>query len=273
VGLKTIGFASYKSGKTVFGLTMAEVGNIGVVDTESRVQWYTIPHPNKTKEVMFPYNNPRLLRPDLHFLPKTENIIYLVETMELGVAGKAIQEFSKNNAIVGMSIDSGSILWDELQATRDDSDPKMSMLSWTPIKRTNRRLLYAMTSGNKHVFLSAHAQVMMKKVGSELVETGIKPWLEKKTPHWADIVLEFNYPDDAPYPAFRVAGEGIGGAGGLTRGKIVEDPTFKKLLDRITYTIPDEPESQTPDEIEYRNRTVVEGTGKSKPVPGVDDAT
>lgn len=269
MGLKMITFAPYKSGKTVFGLTMAELGPIGIVDTEQRIQWYTTPHPS-VKPAAFPYDKPRALRPDLAFFPQNSYVVHLVETMEIAVAGRAIEAWTKDPDIFGVTLDSGSILWDLLQDTRDESDPKTAMLSWTPVKRTNRRLFYALMSGGKHVVVSSHSQDVYKKVGRELTVTGVRPWLEKKSPHWCDLVLEFAFPDGAAAPGCRVAGEGIGGAGGLTKGKIIGDPTFKKILDKIVY-IPQQAPLVDPDELEHRNRSVVEEVGKSTPIKGVDD--
>jgi hypothetical protein len=281
IGLKTIAYGPYKSGKSVFGLTLAELGPIGLIDTEYRHEWYTEPAPalSATGAALptrpFPYDNPRLVRP-LPFLAAARGEVYLVQTQEIGVVGRAIEAWTRDPAMAGIVIDSGSVVWDLLQDTRDDSNEKASMLSWTPVKKVNRRLMYAAMSGGKHLIITAHTQEKFSKVGRELVVTGVRPWLEKKSPHWADLTLEFTYPDGCPHPIARVDGEGIGGQGGLVRGAILGDPgkgepaiTFGELVRRLSFMAP----SPTPldqDELDYRNQTTVAAVGGAPTIPEVD---
>lgn len=276
MGLKTIGYGPYKSGKSVFGLSMAEVGHIGLIDTEDRMEWYTAPPASPVPVEPFPFDNPRLVRP-LPFLAGARHVVYLVQTKEIAVAGRAIEAWTRDARIAGIVIDSGSVLWDLLQDTRDESDPRTAMLSWTPVKRTNRRLMYAAMSGGKHLLITAHTQEKYKKVGRELAVDGVRPWLEKKTPHWADLTLEFAYPDNSPHPVARVDGEGLGGQGGLVRGAIIGDPgkgekapTFGGILRRLSYIAPAPRPGPDMDEIEYRNQTTVDAIGGAKPIPEID---
>lgn len=281
MGLKAIAFGSYKSGKSVFGLSLAEVGPIGLIDTEYRMEWYTTPIIGipATPPRLY-YTNERRVRPTLPFLSKATHPIYLVQTQEVGVAGAAIEAWAKDPAISGIVIDSGSVLWDLLQDTRDESDPKTAMLSWTPVKKTNRRLMYAAMASGKHLLITAHTQDRYKKVGKELVVDGVRPWLEKKTPHWADLTLQFLYPEGAPHPVVQIDGEGVGGQGGVVKGRYLGDymkkppdpaPSFAELLKRLDY-VP-EPSATTPldpDELEYRNRTTVQAVGGQAAVPEID---
>jgi len=277
MGLKAIAFGSYKSGKTAFGLSMAALGPVGVIDTEDRLEWYTVPAVTQPRP--FPFDNPRRVRP-LPFLAAATGIIYLVQTKEVGRVGQAVEGFTRDASLVGVVIDSGSVVWDLLQDTRDESDPRTAMLSWAPVKKTNRRLMYAAMSGGKHLLITAHTQEKFTKVGRELVVSGVRPWLEKKTPHWADLTLEFTYPDGAPHPVMRVDGEGVGGQGGIVRGAILGDytktppepaPTFPGLLQRLAFVAPPPPGDPDPDELEYRNRTTVEAVGGAPKIPGVDE--
>lgn len=269
MGLKSIVFGPYKSTKTTFCLTMAEAGPLGAVDTEGRWQWLTIPHPT-IKPGTFPFDNPRQIRPDLTYLPKIEHPIYLVETQQFDRCGKAMEGFTSNKSIVSVCCDSDSVIWDLLQDTRDTSDPRVAMLAWGEVKRFWRRLHYAMASGNKHLVVTAHAQDIYKKVGSEIVTVGTKPWLEKKTPHWVELILELQLPEahvgmPPPSPQMKVIGEGIGGVGGLHKGAIIETPTFMKILNRVKH-IPTQREELTPGELDYRNAaTVAKIAGSPKP--------
>lgn len=281
MGLRVIVSAPYKHGKTVLGVTVAELGPIGVLDSESRWQHFTAPHPSISPS-KFPFDSPRAIRTDngmcetnpvLRASLSRASVAYVVQTKDIGEAGRAVAEFTGHPDITGIVIDSGSVYWDLFQDTRDDSDPKTAMLSWTPIKRYLKRFHYALDFGGKHVLETAHVQDIIKKVGSEFIKAGERPWLEKKTPHWADLVGTLDYPENAPFPTFIVTGEGIGGSGGLRRGARVENPTFAKLVamaGSAAATAPIRPELP-PEEVTYRNSSHLEKIGNSPAVKGVDD--
>ncbi len=280
MGLRVIASAQFKMGKTVFALSMAELGPIGVLDSEGRWQHYTKKHPT-IKPGLFPYHCPVLPKldnamcknnPKLLAALKKATVIYVVQTKDLQEGGRAVAEWTTNPDLIGIVIDSGSVLWDLFQDTRDDSDPKTAMLSWTPIKKFLKRFHYSLDYGGKHIIETAHVQDVIKKVGSEFVTTGQRPWLEKKTPHWADMTISFEYPQGAKWPSLIVEGEGIGGAGGLTRGVKMENCTFGELVRLTGATVGDDAltPAMAPQEVEYRNKRAMEKIGKTT-VPGVDD--
>ena len=279
MGLRVIAYAPFKQGKTVLGLTMAELGDVGILDSEARLQHYTIPHPS-IKPAAFPFDHPRAVRTDNEMCrlnPKLKaalakaGCVYVVQTKDIHEAGRAIAEFTSAPALCGIVIDSGSILWDLFQDTRDDSDPRMSMLSWTPIKRYLKRFHYSLDYGEKHVLETAHVQEVIKKVGEQFVKAGERPWLEKKTPHWADLTVTLDYPDNAAWPTLVVMGEGIGGAGGLRRGARLENATFGDLVQRAGADVKAITPELPPEEVTYRNTVTLEKIGASAPIKGVDD--
>jgi hypothetical protein len=272
VGLKLVPFGPNKVGKTVFGLTMAEVGPIGVIDTEGRHQWYTLPLVDAPKRP-FPYDNPRRVRPDLDMLRANPTLqaafasahpIYLVQTVDLEKTRLATKAWNNDADIVGIDLDSGSITWDMLMSTRDDSDERKAMLSWGPVKAWDKLYKIGLTGGNKHVIILAHAQEKLKMVkrpdgSNEFITEKIVPRLEKYSGHWADMVVTFDYPEGAKFPTLIVIDEGTGGAGGLRRGAKMPDPTFKKLLDRLGW-IPATAQEVTAEQtdIAYRNKCETE---------------
>jgi hypothetical protein len=279
MGLRVIAYAPFKQGKTVLGLTMAELGDVGILDSEARLQHYTIPHPS-IQPAKFPFDHPRAVRIDNEMCalnPKLKEAlskagcVYVVQTKDIHEAGRAIAEFTSAPGLAGIVIDSGSILWDLFQDTRDDSDPKTAMLSWTPIKRYLKRFHYSLDYGEKHILETAHVQEVIKKVGSEFVKVGERPWLEKKTPHWADLTVSLEYPDNAKWPTMVVQGEGIGGAGGLRRGARVENPTFGELVRRVGALEGAITPARPEEEVTYRNAATLERIGASAPIKGVDD--
>jgi len=251
IGLKLIPYGPNKVGKTVFGLTMAERGPIGVVDTEGRHQWYTIPIEGAPARP-WPYDQPRRIRPDLAMLTHNPTLqaafssahpIYLVQTVDLEKTRLATKAWNNDPAIFGIDLDSGSIQWDMLMSTRDTSDERKAMLSWGPVKEWDKLYKIGLTGGNKHVLILAHAQEKLKMVkrpdgSNEFITEKIVPRLEKYSGHWADMVVTFDYPEGAKFPTMIVIDEGTGGAGGLRRGVKMADPTFGKLLDRLGWIPP-----------------------------------
>ena len=266
MGLKAIAYAGYKTGKTVFGLTMAELGPIGVIDNEGRHQWYTQPAPPSVPRREFPFDDPRVVRTDLDMLAVNPvlaasfaacHVVYLVQTVDLERVRLAVRAFNRDPDVVGIDIDSGSIMWDMLMSTRDTSDERKSMLSWAPVKEWDRLFKIGLTAGQKHCLLIAHAQDKLKMVkrpdgSAEFLVEKIVPRLEKYSGHWADIVVSFDMPDGATHPSLIVVDEGTGGAGGLRRGVRMDNPTFKKVVDRLG-RLPDSTPVPEAD-VAYRNK-------------------
>jgi hypothetical protein len=265
MGLKVIAYAPPKNGKTVFGLTMAEEGAVGVIDAEGRLQWYTEPLPNAPKRP-WPYDNPRRILPSLGCLANptlaaafaNAHPIYLVETVALEQMRKACKVWNNDPDIFGIDLDSATIAWQQLCATRDTSDEKKSMLSWAPIKEWDNLFKIGLSGGGKHVCMIAHAQEKVKLIRrpdgtSEFVTDKVVPRLEKYSGHWADMTVTFDMKEGAKYPNLVVIDEGTGGAGGLTRGSKLPDPTFAKLLRKLG-RLPQVTAVPQADDVGYRNQ-------------------
>src|SRR5258708_7239356 len=122
MGLKTIAYGPWSAGKSWLGLSMAQGGPIGLIDTEQRMEGDTEAAPETPGP--FPFDRPRVVLPTLAPLAPAASTIYLVQTNEIAVAGRAIEGWARDSRIVGMVLDSGSVLWDLLMDTRDESDPR-----------------------------------------------------------------------------------------------------------------------------------------------------
>lgn len=243
MGLKIISYGLFGSGKTALAATMAEVCDIGVVDSEQRWQWYTEPHPTvkpkrpsdaaiKAGAPADVYANPRILRHDVAWLPKSENVIWLVQTMDPNLAWECGKIWGRDKSIGGQVRDSASVLWDMLQDTRETvsaNGKELGGLSWGPVKRVDRRMHYTLIESGQHYILNAHKQEMYNK---EMQVIGSKPWVEKRSPHWVDLVLQTAFGSEDKAPKVRIEEEkllgGIGGA--LKKGSVMHEPTFKKIL-------------------------------------------
>lgn len=276
MGLKQISYGAFGSGKTAFAATMAEVCSIGVIDTEQRWQYYTEPHP--TEKPLVPrdpsmlgadaYANPRALRQDVDWLPKTSNVIWLVQTMDPMHAWEVSKIWARDGGIGGQVRDSASVLWDMLQDSRD-TDPSLGGLAWVPVKRTDRRMVYTLLEGRQHWILIAHLQELMN---SEMKVIGTKPWVEKKSPHWADVVMQHVFSSEWPRPKMRVEKEKIlgGRGGGLKVGTVLEAPTFRQVLELAggDRTVVNKPARL--DEIEARTKNLLAQVASSPAQPAAD---
>lgn len=257
---KTIAFSPPKTGKTVFGLTMFECGTIYIIDTEARVHHYTVPHPG-VDPASFPFDNPRIPRLDNHMVQSNPVLkaafeagiskghkIYLVQSIALDVIKDALYAFNRSPEIFGGVVDSSTVIWDYIMDLRDTSNDVGSgtdLKSWIGPKTYNRRMFHGFIASGKHVLVTAHPQekLKLKELADgrrEFVVDKVIPHVEKKVPHWADMVVAMEVPPkdpkhpDAPiFPRLRVVDEGLGGLGGLTRGARMENPTYKALIDRL----------------------------------------
>lgn len=242
MGLKIVAYGAVGEGKSIFCLTMAEVCNVGVIDTEQRWQHLTDPHP--TVKPKFPgaeavkrgvpadvYANPRIIRHDVPWLPKSQNVIWLVQTMDPQYAWECSKIWAQDPEIGGQVRDSASVLWDMLQDSRDP-DPSLGGLAWVPVKKADRRMVYTLLESKQHWVLVAHVQETMN---AEMKVTGTKPWIEKKSPHWADLVLRFSYSNLDPAPKCVVEKQkvlgGLGGAG-LKLGTQFLGATFRQIMEK-----------------------------------------
>lgn len=244
MGLKTIAYGLQAAGKTAFAVTMAEVGNIGVIDSEERWQWYTEPHPTvaprKPSEAAIKagapadvYANPRIIRRDKKWLPKSDNVIWLVQTMDPMLAWTCSKIWANDPSIVGQVRDSASVLWDMLQDTRETvsaNGKELGGLSWAPVKKVDRRMIYTLIESGQHFILNAHKQEIMDK---EMHVIGSKPWVEKRSPHWVDLILQFARGSEDKVPKCRIEEEKILGGlnDALAKGTVVMGPTFKQILE------------------------------------------
>lgn len=301
MGLKLIVDGAYGTGKTGFAATLAEVGPIGVADSEQRWQHYTVPHPTErprtqppagllemlmgpgpftdlqakqlreawTKAYAAAYAHPRQIRDDVAWLPKTANVVWVAQTMDPIQAWNTSRVWALDPGIVGIVKDSESVYWDVLQDLRED-DEKKGGLTWAPIKRTSRRMVYTLMKSGKHWILVAHTQDIMNKA-MEVIDT--RPWVEKKNPHWADICLQFTRQENtAPRATVRREKVAAGKAGALAQGKVLVSPSFKGLLG-LCGSLPDliETPSDTMEQIEARAKAAVSRVAGTAYQPGVDN--
>lgn len=249
MGLKILNYGMEGSGKTAFAVTLSEVGNIGVVDTESRWQFYTEPHPTakpkkpsdaklaaappEIKAVLeMVYANPRRIRQDVPWLPRNDNIIWLVQTLDPSYAWEVSKIWARDKSICGQVQDSRSVIWDLLGDTRKThsaSGKELGGLAWEPVKKTDRRMNYTLIEGEQHFVLNAHKQELMN---SKMEVIGTRAWAEKRTGHWIDLTLLFATSSISGLPCARVEKEKIlGGLGGaLKLGTILDHPNFKQIL-------------------------------------------
>lgn len=286
MGLKLLDYSEPGCGKTVFAATMAEVCDIGVVDTEARWQYLTDPHPTAkpkrpSEEAIkrgvpeLIYANPRRLRQDVPFLPKTDHVIWLVQTMDPTEAWECRKIWGTDPTIGGQVADSGSVLWDMLQDSRQefsDAGKPLGGLSWAPVKKVARRMVYSILETEQHFIENCHKQEMMSK---EMVVTGSRPWNEKRAAHWFDIVMQFARGSEDPAPKARIERQKIlGGIGGaLKEGTVLVAPTFKQILtlaggERKVLNVAPKQSS-----IDERTQQLVNQTALVPSIPGVDDPT
>lgn len=283
MGLKCLDFGLFGSGKTGFAATMAEICDIGVIDTEQRWQHYTDPHPTAKPKVPSAaaikagcppliYANPRILisRPDLTWLPKTNHIIWLVQTMDPNIAWECRKIWATDPTIGGQVVDSASVLWDMLQDSRDTENEKLGGLSWAPVKRLDRRMTYTNVNSGQHYIANCHKQELMDK---EMHIIGSRPWAEKRSGHWFDLVLQFVFSSEDKAPKLRVDEEKIlgGVAGALKKGTIIDGgPTFKQILTRAGGDRSVVTKMESIEQVEISTQKLVNQTASSPSIPGVD---
>ncbi len=295
MGLKVIVDGAFGSGKTALAATLAEVGPVGVCDSEQRWQYYTVPHPHIQPRTAMPpeimvalnpagdgklakawtavyveaYAAPRMLRQDVAWLPKTENVVWLVQTMDPINAWNVTRIWANDAGIKGLVKDSASVYWDILQDAVDRSS-NLGGLAWTPVKRTDRRSTYTLLKSGKHWILTAHTQ---EKMNAKMEVVARVPWVEKKNPHWADLVLRMHFQENEKVPRCEVVKEKIlGGKGGaLRKGVIVSGLTFGKLLSMAGTIAEPAKSGETMEKVERRVESAVARISKSAYQPGVDN--
>ena len=296
MGMKVLAEALIKHGKTLFAMSMSELGPMGFVDTEQRTQMYTrgisveeavrkcpwlkaavqteagVKYNLLQKDgtLRVPFDDPRVLRDDLPAVManpvmaavvKAQNVIFLREVLDVQSVGSAIEMYgAQYPALVGQALDTVTDVWDQLQELKDP-DPKKDRLAWAVPQRLNRRLLWAARLGGGHSIITAHLKPEWEKQGGELVKVGMTGAMNRHTPRWADVHLRLYLPDadDAipfPHPKAGIIGEGTGGV--LKKGEIIENPTFAMLVRRVSY-MPDvvPSKAQNPNESEYRTTAVM----------------
>jgi len=294
MGLKEISFAPFKMGKTVHALSAVELGDVGYIDNEFHARPYLHPHAT-LKPRGKPFQMPMQTRTDLHMCQAnptigqafaSRNTVYLFESMDFGDQMAAVEAFSNEPSIATIVLDSGSIIWDLLGDVADELNEEsarknaekgrgdqstLGRLAWNKPKKYNRRMFYACMRSGKHIIMTSHQQENWKEGGDgKLVLVGVKPWLEKKSPHWADLTVEFALPDakrdtstgDLVYgvPSVKVVGENLGGGpnGCFVKGTVIKNPTFKQLVDLSQLTVSAPVGLSDADEQDYRNRSVIE---------------
>lgn len=307
MGLKVVADGFAGAGKTAFAVSMSEVGTIGVVDTESRWQWYTETHPSMKARPEIPgallgqliradepnpaaarahwqgvyahaYGLPRRVRQDVTWLARNDNTIWLAQTMDPILAWHITRVWALDQEIVGIVKDSGSVLWDILQDSKPvkldpvTGEDKLGGLAWTPVKRTDRRATFTLLKSGKHWIYTAHIQ---EKMNSKMEVVSTNPWLEKKNPHWADLVIRFHNGPDLKRPRAEVrADKVLGGKGGALRlGSTHEGLTFKRLLDLAgaEFASALAGSSETMEQIDERTKRAVQMVGASPYAKGIDN--
>lgn len=295
MGLKEISFAPFKSGKTVHAVSATQLGGVGYIDTEFHARAYLQAHP-KIKSGQPPFGLPMTTRKNLSMCRdnpaiaeafNNENPVFLFETMDLGTTMAALQAYSLTPEISTIVLDSGSLIWDLIGDIADtlhdesakknaargkDEQSTLGRLAWNKPKKYNRRLFYACMRSGKHIIITSHVQESWKESDGKLVLTGVKPWLEKKSPHWADLIIEFAMPEakmdtgtgkmSVPVPSIKIVGENLGGGpdGKLVKGTVLRNPTFKTLVDLSELHDTTPVRIYTEEELEYMSRSAVERT-------------
>lgn len=295
MGLKTIEVAPFKMGKTVLALSSAQVGGVGYIDNEYHARPYLEKHPTLKSGGEFPFHEPMKTRTNLGMCQTnpaiatafgTMNPVFLVETMDFGAQMAALSAFADSKEVKTIVIDSGSVVWDLLGDIADsiheesaaknaargrDVGSTMGRLAWNKPKKYNRRFFYACLRSGKHIIVTAHMQEEWKEgADGKLVLAGVRPWLEKKSPHWADLIVEVAMPKAQldtttgkqipPVPSIKIMGENLGGGpdGTLTKGKVLTNPTFATLIELTKLGETNPMLALTEDELDYRNRNAVE---------------
>lgn len=216
------------------------------------------------------YAHPRQVRQDVSWLPKTGNVVWLLQTMDPIAAWNVTKVWAQDETIIGFVKDSASVYWDILQDLKDP-DEKLGGLAWAPIKRTDRRMTYTLLKSAKHWIITAHTQ---EKMNAKMEVTARVPWVEKKNPHWADLCVRFHFqPEDAAPRAEVVREKVAGGKDGLLKqGRVVKAPTFKKFME-LTGAVPDlvQAEQPTMEAIEARAKAAITQVRDSAYQPNVDN--
>ena len=254
MALKELAYGDWKSGKTLFGLSMCQLGPIAFVDLEYTSDWYIMEHPTeKTKKGGTLYTlKPRAkaLIGDIEGNP----IIHRVITHDLEAINNFVKAAGASESIVGIMVDSLSVYWDFTSDLAEEADAKAGGLAWAAPKKQMRRFQYSLMSSEKHVCCTAHLQQMYNK---NMEVTGEKPWTEKKVPHWFDLITRFQFPE-GKVPFLTVTGERS--AGMIPRGTVIQDPRFKTLLGMLEET-PAGVKMPEASEVEYRNVRAAERQG------------
>jgi hypothetical protein len=225
---------------------MAEVAPTGVIDNEGRLQWYLREHPT-IKPRTFPYDKPRAVRLDLPMVVDNPTLqatftnahpIFLVETANLTRMREATDEWNKSKEVGCIDLDSGSGYWDVLSGTRNIEDDDAFGKSWGPVYEYDRLFKVSLNVGGKHCMISAHEKEEVKIVKdggkTKRIPTGrMLARMGKDASHWADLTVRLDFASGAPHPTLTVTDEGTGAAGGLRAGSQIENPTFRKLLERV----------------------------------------
>lgn len=264
--MKQINFAGFKQGKTVLGLSAVEIGAVGYCDNEYHARPYLEPHAS-VRPGEFPFNMPMQTRSDLGMCQSNPVIaaafasrhpIFLIESMEFDEVMGATEAFAADPRIITIVYDSGSVIWDLIGDLADEAneesarkneartgvyESKIGRLAWSKPKKYLRRMFYAQMRSQKHIYITSHVQEVFKEGNDgKLQLVGVKPWMEKKSPHFADLITEAMMPEvktdpitgkrTIPLPRIKVVGENLGGGPGncFAKGTIIENPTFARLI-------------------------------------------
>ena len=230
-----------KKGKSMYVLSMAKLGTIGIWDLEFGHDNYLRPHPTIPQDPGYECANVKCechsgqkhkkptvkaaLRPHIAKMldVSEETLIYWLQSQELSVGEAFLKAMGEKSEVIGVAMDSMSVHWDLVSDFADPNKP--GGLAWMLPKRLERRLVYSMLSTHKHFIMTAHLQTIYNK---DMQVVGTQAWAEKKMPYYLDFLGFMNATRDGKR-SFVVEGERSGGV--LKQGSIIENPLFEKVLE------------------------------------------
>ncbi len=269
MALKQLIYGTYKSGKSIFSLSMTAylagqaAPAIALADDEYAHDWYLDPlddpaippfsvKSTRVKTATIKPHVKQLLGIPASVVP----IIYWIRTNELGTIRDFVTAAGSHPLVGGIVIDSISVLWDLASDTVEDSAANSGGLAWKQAKKLMRRFQYALLETEKHYICTSHQQL---SYNAQMVITGEGPWTEKKVPHWLDFIARMEparVGAEKSAPTLTVTGERSGGL--IKRGHKFENPSFRDVLEAFKGVVPAR-EGIVLDatEIEYRNKNTV----------------
>lgn len=212
-------------GKSLFALSMVELGPIAVADTEYRYDWYL----DKTEESKTSYKVKKHVC-ELLGISYPSATVYRIATQDLGEVQGFFASAVNKPEVVGLVHDSASVTWDLLSDVADSKLP--GGLRWAGPKKVMRRLQYLILAGQKHYVCVGH---LRKVYDGDMKVVGEKPWIEGATStsmqHWFDVIAKVEKVGIGEVPRLIIDKETTGGV--IKRGQVIVNPRFKGLVELI----------------------------------------